>query len=111
MSRPDAGRMTPPGGVDPTRSRTLTDSRGRTFTVGLYRVHQNEASSSKLPTAAGTVLRFISGSIVLDLEEWPDDWDRYTDSQLMGLLDRAQPADAESVGDSLPLRRQTDIPG
>ena len=50
-------------------------------------------------------------AIVLDLEEWPDDWDRYTDSQLMGLLDRAQPAENESVGDSLPLRRQTDIPG
>src|SRR5688572_8053752 len=30
-NRPDAGRMTPAGGVDTSRTRTLTDSRGRTF--------------------------------------------------------------------------------
>ena len=110
-SRPDAGRMTPAGGVESTRTRTLTDSRGRTFIAGLYRVPSREAATGgKISTSPGTVLRFISGSIVLDLEQSPDDWDRYTDSQLMGLLDRAQPADDESVGDSLPLRRQTDLP-
>jgi hypothetical protein len=110
-SRPDAGRMTPASGVEPSRTRTLTDSRGRTFTVGLYRVSGTGPAEGKLSTSPGTVLRFISGTVVLDLEQWPDDWDRYTDSQLQGLLDRAQPADADSVGDSLPLRRQTDIPG
>jgi len=109
--RPDAGRMTPAAGVDTTRTRTLTDSRGRTFIAGLYRVPSRETSAGgKIATSPGTVLRFISGSIVLDLAQYPDDWDRYTDSQLMGLLDRAQPADDESVGDSLPLRRQTDLP-
>ena len=110
-NRPDAGRMTPAGGVDTSRTRTLTDSRGRTFSVALYRVQHTEPQSGRLSTSPGTVLRFMSGSIVLDLEEWPDDWYRYTDSQLMGLLDRAQPAENDSVGDSLPLRRQTDIPG
>ena len=110
--RPDAGRMTPASGVDTTRTRTLTDSRGRTFIAGLYRIpSRGTGADGKISTSPGTVLRFISGSIVLDLEQYPDDWDRYTDSQLMGLLDRAQPADDESVGDSLPLRRQTDLPG
>lgn len=111
-SRPAAGRMTPASGVDPSRTRTLTDSRGRTFIAGLYRIpHGGTTAEGKLSTSAGTVLRFISGFIVLDLEQWPDDWDRYTDSQLMGLLDRAQLATSESIGDSLPLRRQTDLPG
>ena len=111
-SRPDKGRMTPSSGVDPSRTRTLTDSRGRTFVAGLYRIpHGGTTAEGKQSTSAGTVLRFISGSIVLDLEKWPDDWDRYTDSQLTGLLDRAQPADPESIGDSIPIRRQTDLPG
>ena len=111
QSRPAAGRMTPASGTEQTRTRTVTDSRGRVFVVGLYRIPQEPTASGKVPTSPGTVLRFISGSIVLDLDDWPDDWDRYTESQLMGLLDRAQPADAESIGDSLPLRRQTDLPG
>jgi hypothetical protein len=110
-NRPDAGRMTPSTGIDTTRTRTLTDSRGRTFFVGLFRVPHTESADGRLSTSPGTVLRFMSGSVVLDLAEWPDDWYRYTDSQLMGLLDRAQPADHDAVGDSLPLRRQTDIPG
>ncbi len=110
QGRPDAGRMTPAGGVD-TRTRTLTDSRGRVFAVGLYRVPPEPTASGKTSTSPGTVLRFISGSIVLDLADWPDDWDRDTESQLMGLLDRAQPVDPDDIGDSLPLRRQTDLPG
>jgi hypothetical protein len=110
--RPGAGRMTPAAGVDTTRQRILTDSRGRTFVAGLYRIPSRESTSEgKIASSPGTVLRFISGSIVLDLEDYPDDWDRYTDSQLTALLDRAQPVDAESIGDSLPLRRQTDLPG
>ena len=112
-ARPDAGRMTPATSSAAIHSRIFTDSRGRKFVAGLYRVapRPESSGSGKVPTSPGTVLRFISGSIVLDLEDWPDDWDRYTDAQLAGLLDRAQPADTSSVADSLPLRRQTDIPG
>ena len=111
-TRPDAGRMTPASGVDTSRTRTLTDSRGRTFVAGLYRIPPGAMTAEGKQTGSpGTVLRFISGSIVLDLEDYPDDWDRQTDSQLMQLLDRAQPAEADSIGDSLPLRRQTDLPG
>jgi hypothetical protein len=57
------------------------------------------------------VLRFISGSLVLDLEDWPDDWDRLSSTQLNELLSRAQPADTQSIGDALPQRRRTDLPG
>lgn len=111
QSRPDAGRMTPPSS-QAMHSRIFSDSRGRKFVAGLYRVAPRaEPGSDKIPTSAGTVLRFISGSIVLDLADWPDDWYRYTDTQMARLLDRAQPVDTLSVADSLPLRRQTDIPG
>ena len=112
-SRPDAGRVTPVSSSAAMHSRIFTDPRGRKFVAGLYRVapRAERGSGGRIPTSPGTVLRFISGSIVLDLEEWPDDWDRYTDAQLTRLLERAQPADTSSVADSLPLRRQTDIPG
>ena len=111
-ARPDVGRMTPVSSAAAAHSRIFTDARGRKFVAGLYRVAgRQEGPGGKIPTSPGTVLRFISGSIVLDLEDWPDDWDRYTDVQLARLLDRAQPADTSSVADSLPLRRQTDIPG
>ena len=111
--RPDAGRVTPVSSTAAIHSRIFTDSRGRKFVAGLYRVAPRAESGAggKVPTSPGTVLRFISGSIVLDLEEWPDDWDRYTDAQLAQLLERAQPADTSAVAESLPLRRQTDIPG
>ena len=110
--RPDAGRVTPTSSAA-MHSRIFTDPRGRKFVAGLYRVapRSEPGSGGRIPTSPGTVLRFISGSIVLDLEEWPDDWDRYTDAQLARLLERAQPADTSSVADSIPLRRQTDIPG
>lgn len=112
-TRPDAGRVTPASSHAALHSRIFTDARGRKFVAGLYRVaaRAESGTGNKVPTSPGTVLRFISGSIVLDLEEWPDDWDRYSDAQLARLLDRAQPADSSSVADSLPLRRQTDIPG
>ena len=110
-SRPDAGRMTPSSSAA-MHSRIVLDPRGRKFVVGLYRVRPPiGAGSDRVPTSPGTVLRFISGSIVLDLEDWPDDWDRYTDGQLARLLERAQPADTSSIAESMPLRRQTDIPG
>ncbi len=112
-TRPDAGRVTPVSSAAAIHSRIFTDARGRKFVAGLYRVapRAEPGGSGKVPSSRGTVLRFISGSIVLDLEEWPDDWDRYTDAQLVRLLERAQPADSSSVADSLPVRRQTDIPG
>ncbi len=111
--RPDAGRVTPTSSPAATHSRVFVDQRGRKFVTGLYRIlpRSESGSSGKVPSSPGTVLRFISGSIVLDLEDWPDDWDRYTNAQFARLLDRAQPADSSAVAESLPLRRQTDIPG
>lgn len=108
----DAGRMTPPGGVPPERMRTFKDSTGRTFTAALYRIVASPDREGGVPTSPGTVLRFVSGSVVLDLDEWPDDWEQMTDGQLSELLGRAQPPHDESaITDSLPLRRRTDLPG
>src|SRR5688500_12428860 len=105
-SRPDAGRVTPTASAA-VHSRIFTDARGRKFVAGLYRVapRADSGTGGRAPTSPGTVLRFISGSIVLDLADWPDDWDRYTDTQLARLLERAQLADTAAVAESLPLRR------
>ena len=110
--RPDAGRMTPAGGVETSRSRAFRDSTGRTFIAALYRVApRGPIEGGKVPTSPGTVLRFVSGSLVLDLHEWPDDWDGFTEGQLVELLGRAQPPDdVSAITDSLPQRRRTDIP-
>jgi hypothetical protein len=109
----ESGRMTPAGGVSPERTRTFKDSTGRAFTAALYRIAGGrELQEGGIPTSPGTVLRFVSGSVVLDLEKWPDDWERQTDAQLAELLSRAQPPHDESaITDSLPLRRRTDLPG
>lgn len=47
---------------------------------------------------ATLVLRFTSSDgVVLDLEQWPDDWDRYTPAQLVELARRARPPHADST--------------
>jgi hypothetical protein len=47
--------------------------------------------------SAATVLRFTSSDgVVLDLEQWPDDWDRYSPAQLVELAQRAHPPRVES---------------
>ena len=107
----EAGRLTPGEGTETARNRIFTDHRGRTFVAALYRLSPQDTDSGKLATSPGTVLRFVSGSLVLDLAEWPDDWDRLNARQLTELLMSAQPADDDAVGDSLPLRRRTDLPG
>ena len=40
---------------------------------------------------ATAVLRFTSGDVVLDLEEWPADWMQLTNEQLVELARRANP--------------------
>ena len=111
-ARPGAGRLTPPRGAEMGRSRAVRDSGGRTFVAALYRVApQGMQQGGKVPTSPGTVLRFVSGSVVLDLHDWPDDWEGFTDAQMLELLSRAQPPhDSSAIADSLPQRRRTDLP-
>jgi hypothetical protein len=49
------------------------------------------------------VLRFTSSDgVVLDLEQWPDDWDRYAPAQLVELARQARPARTEASEDQSP---------
>jgi hypothetical protein len=49
--------------------------------------------------------------VVLDVHDWPDDWEGLTDAQMVELLGRAQPPhDTSAITDSLPQRRRTDLP-
>jgi hypothetical protein len=83
------------------QARTFTDAAGRAFVAALVRL---------APGASDTVLRFVSGRLVLDLTEWPDDWARQSDAQLIDLLRRAQPADPMSIRSAEPLWRESDLP-
>jgi hypothetical protein len=58
---------------------------------------------------ARKVLRFIANDgSVLDLAKWPDDWHRFTISQLVELTRRAEPAGTRP---ELPPRRRTEDHG
>lgn len=41
------------------------------------------------PAASGSVLRFQSDELTLDLADWPDDWFTLGDADLLNLLRRA----------------------
>lgn len=64
-------------------SRTFTSPSGRQWTAALA------AAPVRIGTAV--VLRFTSGELVLDLEDWPVDWDTFSDADLVLLLRAANP--------------------
>jgi hypothetical protein len=109
--RPDEGRLTPTSNEATSRARTFKDqSTGRTFVAALFRLppSRSQREGDRVASSPGTVLRFLSGMLVLDLERWPEDWERYSDSQLVELMRRAQPADPSSISGSTPLGRRSD---
>ena len=53
------------------------------------------------------VLRFTSGSSVIDFPEWPPDWADFTDAQLSELLRHGIPVEDKRTAE-LPLRRYDD---
>ena len=64
-------------------SRTFTSPSGRRWTAVLA-----AASGSRGPAV---VLRFSSGEVVFDLEDWPADWETFSDEDLVLLLRAAKP--------------------
>ena len=56
------------------------------------------------------VLRFISGSRMLELESWPRDWNSYTDDQLAALLSQSFPREPRP-NPTANGRRMGDRPG
>ena len=64
-------------------SRTFTSPSGRQWTAAL-------AAASGIRGHA-VVLRFTSGDVVFDLEQWPADWETFSDDDLVLLLRAAKP--------------------
>ncbi|GAC1686889.1 MAG: hypothetical protein NVS9B3_05370 [Gemmatimonadaceae bacterium] len=68
-----------------------------------------------LPRADGegegmqVLLRFLAGARELDLATWPADWSTFTDAQLVDLLRRAFPREAQGQNVSGSFRRFDDI--
>lgn len=66
--------------------RTFRFPAGRYWTVGEWTVTDPTGRED-----GRRVLRFTSGSRTLQLESFPDDWDRYGDEQLADLIARGFP--------------------
>ena len=59
-------------------SRTFTSPSGRRWTASL--------AAAPVRNGTAVVLRFTSGEVVFDLEEWPADWETFPDADLVLLL-------------------------
>lgn len=83
----------------PAPSRTFTSPSGRRWTVAL----------AVAPAVSGAdlavVLRFTSGDLVLDVGDWPADWETLSDDALVELARKGQPP--RLGGPREPVRTQT----
>lgn len=86
--------------------REFVGPSGRRWTVALAESGDRAAGA----TSRRKLLRFTANDgTVCDLAEWPDDWPRFTTSQLMELLRHAEAShDVAVSGDQAPRRRRED---
>lgn len=82
--------------------RTFTSPSGRRWVA---EVIAGPASSPRVDDGArapgvGAVLRFRSDSLVLELHDWPAEWETLPDDALVALVRRAQPPGLGIVGDA-----------
>lgn len=82
--------------MDLSPRRAFRGPSGRAWSAQVF--HFPASSPSSAPGAAlrtrartSAVLRFTSGEVVLDLEEWPEDWMQLTDEELVALVRQANP--------------------
>ena len=66
--------------------RTFRSPSGRAWTASLVELPRMTPADP-----ARAVLRFASGDLALDLEDWPQDWAALTDGALVQLVRRANP--------------------
>jgi hypothetical protein len=92
LEEPDATRKRP--------LRTFQFPGGRIWTAGLLTSHDEATGKSR------EVLRFVSGAHRVELEQWPDDWERYSDQQLADLLRSGAPPREEHEDRGLHRRRE-----
>ncbi len=76
---------------DPSGPRTFVGPSGREWSVAVRELSPGEMTAAGEPASVPhPVLRFTSSDLVLDLERWPEDWERLTNAQLIELAQRAQ---------------------
>ena len=71
--------------------RRFRSSTGRMWSVDVARAEQLRIGSQRSTIATGAeVLRFASpDGLICDLEDYPSDWDRFTEQGLLSLLGQA----------------------
>lgn len=71
--------------------REFVSPSGRCWTARLFYFPSAGTGLAGLtpPLTSGSVLRFESGDLTLDLADWPNDWLRAGDAELVALLRRA----------------------
>ena len=80
--------------------RTFLSPRGREWTVRIHECLDRFGAEQK-------VLRFTSGDVVVELSQWPDDWQSASVEQLAMLLLDANPPRRRGTGGG-PQRRRED---
>lgn len=68
--------------------RQFRSASGRTWSVKVERVIPLTTDGHS-PADAQAVLRFNSPGLTCDLAEWPEDWEKLPEPQILSLLDRA----------------------
>lgn len=68
--------------------REFKSPSGRPWLARLFYFPNTTSGSPRasLPATSGSVLRFQSDDLTLDLADWPDDWLQMSDDDLLGLL-------------------------
>lgn len=85
-----------------TGERTFASPRGRQWAVRLHECLDKHGQRQ-------VVLRFTADDIVVDLSDWPDDWQRGTPEQYAMMLLDADPPRRSGRGEG-PQRRRDDRP-
>ena len=71
--------------------REFKSPSGRSWLARLFYFPNTTSGTPRAsrPATSGSVLRFQSDDLTLDLADWPDDWLQMTDAELLDLLRRA----------------------
>ncbi len=83
------------------RLRTFQYPGGQMWTVGTLTTSDERGRRE--------VLRFLSGLHSVDLERWPDDWERFSDAELAALLRTGAPPRSSAQNPTPHRRRHDDL--
>ncbi len=87
-----------------TSPRMFRFPGGRLWTVGVWATQV----ASRTGTKSASVLRFSSGTRSLDLADWPEEWQGFSDSELASLLSESFPRPPRQQNPTTHRRRASD---